>query len=64
MSKDMLGRPLFVGQPVLAAKGYKGDTKLYHATILEIPQGEPVAIRMSGSHAKVYRDSRDLVVIE
>lgn len=60
---DKACKTIAVGQQVLAAKGYKGDTELYLATVEELGSYY-VVIRFESSNAKVQRVPNDLCVLE
>lgn len=61
-SKDITGQPLWIGQTVIAAKGYKGNTRLYPAVVEEIGE-DRVYIRFIETNIKVCRFCNDVIII-
>lgn len=59
---DVIGRTLWVGQTVLAAKGYKGNTSLYPAVVEEVSHTHAY-LRFIDTNAKVCRECKQVVVI-
>lgn len=59
---DVIGNTLWIGQTVLAAKGYKGNTHLYPAVVEEVSH-TAVYIRFMDTNVKVSRERNEVVVV-
>lgn len=59
---DAAGRVLWIGQIVLAAKGYKGNTSLYPAVVEEVNHTHTY-IRFIDTNVKVCRECKQVIVI-